>query len=250
MKAIASDVTFAPRMHRIRRISLFTLALASVVACVHVSGAAASPQKCVIQLRVNVFGATSPESNWALQGALNAGQLATVRAVARGCRVHHIRGRWISGASGTIGPRQCGGVTTCTWYRRTNGQRAAAFQAFATSSGTGPRSNVVRVAWAGGCTRVGTWKNDIPALGLTTSWTIDDGGAARETGGGAATGNAVLAGRVLRIVWVAADQVTTGVYEWTLGANCQTGSGTLTFTGPASRVGVSHPTTVERQPTG
>ena len=128
--------------------------------------------------------------------------------------------------------------------------RAAAFQAFATTSGTGPRSNVARVAWAGSCTAVGTWANNIPDLGLTTTWTIDDAGVAREAGGGDATGNAVLSGRILRIVWTGSDQVTTGVYEWTLGANCQKGAGTLRFTAPASRVGVSHTTTVDKGPAG
>ena len=237
-------------MLRIRQIFLLALALSATGAFLLPSSAAASSQKCVIKLRVNVFGTTSPESNWAIQGALNAGQLATVRAIARGCRIDHIRGRWISGGSGAIAPRQCGGATTCTWRVRSNRQRAAAFQAFATSSGTGARSNVGRVAWAGSCTRVGTWKNVIPGLGLTTSWTIDDAGVAREAGGGAATGTATLTGGVLRIVWVGADQVTAGVYEWTLGANCQRGSGTLRFTAPASRVNESHTTTVEKGPAG
>ena len=237
-------------MDRIRRISLVAFALAAASASLLTGGAAASSQKCVIQLRVNVYGTTSPESNWAIQGALNAGQLVTVRAVARGCRINHIRARWISGSTAAIAPRQCGGATTCIWRVRSNRQRAAAFQAFAESSGTGARSNVGRVAWAGRCTRVGTWSNDIPGLGLTTSWTIDDAGVAREAGGGAATGTATLTGGVLRIVWVGADQVTAGVYEWTLGANCQRGSGTLRFTAPASRVNESHTTTVDKGPAG
>jgi hypothetical protein len=236
-------------MRRIRRISLLTLVLASAIATVLAGGAAASPQKCVIQLRVNVFG-TSPGANWALQGGLNAGQLATLRAVARGCTIDHIRGRWISGRTGALTPKQCGGGITCVWKVPANRQSAAAFQAFATSSGSAARSNVVRVAWAGSCTRIGTWVNDIPGLGLTTTWTIETGGVAREAGGGAATGIATLTGHVLRITWTGADQVTTGVYEWTLGPNCQKGSGTLRITAPASRVGESHRTTVDRQPAG
>jgi hypothetical protein len=227
-------------MSSIRRISLAALALASVTACLLAGGAAASPQKCVIQLRVNVF-ATSPGGNWALDGALNAGSVAHLRAVARGCTVDHIRGRWISGPPGAIAPRGCGGVATCVWKVHGNRQSAAAFQAFATSSGTGARSNVVRVAWAGSCTRVGTWENRTEGIGVAeTDWTVEAGGVAREGGGGNATGMATLNGHVLRIVWVASDQVTTGIYEWTLGPNCKTGQGTLRFTGPPSRVGESH----------
>ena len=105
----------------------------------------------------------------------------------------------------------------------------------------------MRVAWAGECTRVGTWRNVIAgSLNLTTTWTIEAGGVAREAGGGAATGMATLTGRVLRIAWTGADQVTTGVYEWTLGANCQSGQGTLRFTAPADRAGQSEPTTVTK----
>ena len=225
-------------MQSIRRLSLAALALASVTACLLAGGAAASPQKCVIQLRVNVF-ATSPGGNWALDGALNAGSFAHLRAVAHGCTVDHIRGRWFSGPTSAITPKDCGGVPTCVWKVRGNRQGGAAFQAFATPSGSPPKSNVVRVAWAGSCTRIGSWGNDTPGIG-TTTWTVEAGGAAQEQGGGAATGMATLNGHVLRIVWVASDQVTTGVYEWTLGPTCKTGQGTLRFTGPPSRVGESH----------
>lgn len=50
----------------------------------------------------------------------------------------------------------------------------------------------------------------------------------------------------LRIAFVASDQVTTGVYSWTLSANCLTGQGTLEFTGPPSRSGESHVSKVRR----
>jgi len=229
-------------MLRLRPIFLVTLALASTLACVFAGGVAASPQKCVIQLRVNVFG-TSPGSNWALQGALNAGQQATLRAVARGCGIAQIRGRWISGASSAIPARQCGGSSTCVLHVRSGRQSAAAFQAFAT--GASARSNVVRVAWAGSCTAVGTWDQKTDNIGRTT-WAIKAGGAAQESGIGNATGTATFSSHVLRITFVADDQVTTGVYAWTLSPNCSTGSGTLTFTGPASRVGESHPSIVKR----
>ena len=204
-------------MHRIRRIFLVTLALAAVSASLIAGGAAASPQKCVIKLHVNVFGVKSPESNWALQGGLNAGSYATLRAVASGCRVGHIRGRWISGTTAAITPHQCGGgPAPCVWRVRSNRQRAAAFQAFPTSAGSAKGSNVVRVAWAGGCVVRGDWVNRPEGIGVPqTTWTIMAGGAAQESGGGNATGVATFTGHVLRIVWVASDQVTAGVYEWT-----------------------------------
>jgi hypothetical protein len=227
-------------MHRLRRISLLALGLATTSACLITGGAAAAPQKCVLELRVNVF-ATSPGGNWALQGALNAGSLAHLRAKASGgCTVDHIRGRWISGPTTAIAPKQCGGPPPCVWKVRGNRQSAAAFQAFSGPSGSSTKSNVVRVAWAGSCTRIGGWLNETEGIGVPqTTWTVEAGGAAREVGGGTATGMAVLNGHVLRIVWVASDQVTAGVYEWTLGPNCTKGQGSLRFTGPPARVGPS-----------
>ncbi|HKP18086.1 MAG TPA: hypothetical protein VJT84_06375 [Gaiellaceae bacterium] len=114
---------------------------------------AASPHqtRCVVQLRVNVFGTTSPQSNWALQGGLNAGKQATLRATARGCAsLHHISGRWVAGGSGTIPRTACSG-TTCFLRVRSQNQSAADFQAYASplSGGALVRSNIVRVAWAG-----------------------------------------------------------------------------------------------------
>jgi hypothetical protein len=235
-------------MQRIRRISLLALALASALACVLANGAAASPQKCVIELRVNVFG-SSPGANWALQGALNAGQQATVRAKATGCKIDHIRGRWISGAGSAIPTTQCGGRPTCVLRVRSGRQSAAAFQAYATPSNSPPRSNIVRIAWAGSCTAVGTWAHQTEGIGGTT-WAIEAGGAAKETGIGNATGTATFTGHVLRITFVASDKVTTGVYAWTLAPNCRTGSGTLTFTGPPTRVGETHVSKVERAGAG
>ena len=166
-----------------------------------------------------------------------------MRARARGgCTVDHIRGRWTDGPTSAITPKQCGGVPTCVWKVRGNRQGAAAFQAFSTPSGSPPKSNVVRVAWAGACTRIGTWRNDVAGtLKLTTTWTIEAGGAAQEAGGGAVSGTATLEGHVLKIVWVSPDQVTTGTYEWTLGPNCRSGQGTLTITAPADRAGQTIP---------
>ena len=234
-------------MRRIQRISLCAFALALASACLITGGAAASPQACVIKLRVNVF-ATSPGGNWALQGALNAGSLAHVRARATGdCTVHHVRGRWLSGPTGAITPKLCGRVKECVWKVRGNRQSAAAFQAFSGPSGSPPKSNVVRVAWAGACTRIGTWRNEVAGgLNLQTIWTIAAGGAAQEQGGGSVSGTATLNGHVLTIVWASPDQVTQGVYEWTLGPNCQSGQGTLRITAPADRVGESHPTKVTK----
>ncbi|MBA2462370.1 MAG: hypothetical protein H0V45_11490 [Actinobacteria bacterium] len=72
------------------------------------------------------------------------------------------------------------------------------------------------------------------------------GGEAQESGLGNATGAATLSGRTLRITFTAADKVTTGVYSWTLGADCRSGSGTLRFTGPALRVGETHTSSVTK----
>ena len=233
-------------MHRIRRVSLLALALAVTSACLITGGAAAAPQACVIKLRVNVF-ATSPGGNWALQGALNAGSLAHLRAVATGgCTVHHIRGRWTDGPTSVIAPKVCpGGPAPCVWKVRGNRQGAAAFTAFSGPTNASTKSNTVRVAWAGSCTRIGSWVNDTPGV-ATTTWDVVAGGAAQESGGGAAHGTATLDGHVLRIVWVASDQVTTGSYEWTLGPNCKTGQGTLRFTGPPDRAGTSFKSFVKK----
>lgn len=122
------------------------------------SGASARPTRCTIQLRVNVFGASSPQSHWALQGGLNAGKLATLRAVSHGCNLHHITGRWVSGGEGAFpGSRRACAGTVCVWYVRAPFMSAADFQAFGPAAGgVAPRSNIVRVAWAGSAV-VGRW---------------------------------------------------------------------------------------------
>lgn len=95
------------------------------------------------------------------------------------------------------------------------------------------------------CTAVGTWVHVTTDIGSTT-WTIDTGGQAKETGIGNATGTAALSGQVLTITFVASDTVTTGVYSWTLGQDCRSGAGTLSFTGPPSRAGETHASTVTK----
>jgi hypothetical protein len=233
-------------MRGVRRVGIVTLGLALALAGALAGGTAASPKRCVVQLSVNVFG-TSPGSNWEAQGALNAGQQATLRAVARGCPsgVEHISGRWVSGASGAIPVTQCSNATTCFLRVRSGIQSAADFQAFARSGSSFVRSNIVRVAWAGSCTAVGTWVQTTDGIGPTT-WTVVRGGQAHETGVGNATGKASLSGHVLKITFVASDKVTTGVYTWTLKPNCRSGTGTLRFTGPATRAGETHASTVRK----
>jgi len=108
---------------------------------------------CSVQLRVNVFGSSAPGSGWSLQGGLNAGKTATLRATARACPrgVDHIHGVWVSGQAGQSawGDRSCTG-TVCSWPVRSTTMSAADFQAYArTASGTKVRSNIVRVGWAG-----------------------------------------------------------------------------------------------------
>ena len=100
------------------------------------SAASARPTRCTIQLRVNVFGASSPQSHWALQGGLNTGKLATLRAVSHGCNLHHITGRWVSGGEGAFpgSRRPCAG-TVCIWYVRSPFMSAADFQAFGPAAG-------------------------------------------------------------------------------------------------------------------
>lgn len=232
-------------------IGLLTLALASAFGGALAEAAAASSrqQQCAVELRVNVFGPSSPESNWALRGGLNAGKLATLRARARGCNggVAEIRGRWVSGGAGAIPTTQCGSAI-CFVRARSGRQSAADFQALARAPGGATvRSNIVRVAWAGSSTAAGTWEQTTPGIGLTTFWTIMPGGRAQEAGGGSAAGMATRAGRVLRITFVAADGVTRGVYEWNLTPGGGSGTGTLRFTGPASRVGETHTSTVRRR---
>jgi len=129
---------------------------------------------CSVLLRVDVFGGGR---SWALQGGLNAGKSATLRAVARGCDgLDHITGRWVSGGSGIIPgtPRPCPGVI-CELRVRSNTMSAADFQAFARIVGGGiAHSNIVRVAWGGsGVTGTWTWRFAPPGSPLATHGTVD-----------------------------------------------------------------------------
>jgi hypothetical protein len=128
-------------------------------------------------------------------------------------------------------------------------QRAIDFQAIGGNGGATARSNIVRVAWAGSCTAAGTWVHQTDGIG-STKWTIEAGGQATEEGLGNANGVAVLTGHVLQITFLASDQVTAGVYRWTLTPNCREGTGTLTFTAPPARAGQTHRSTVEKRPGG
>ena len=96
-----------------------------------------------------------------------------------------------------------------------------------------------------GCAAAGTWVHQTTDIGSTT-WTIASGGIAQETGIGNATGQAALSGRSLTITFVASDRVTTGVYTWNLAEGCRSGTGSLQFTGPPTRAGATHTSTVTR----
>ena len=96
-----------------------------------------------------------------------------------------------------------------------------------------------------GCAAAGTWVHQTTDIGSTT-WTVTSGGIAQESGIGNATGQASLSGRSLTITFVASDRVTTGVYTWNLAEGCRSGSGSLQFTGPPTRAGATHTSTVTR----
>lgn len=226
-----------------RGLGLLVALVGALAAAGVFAGGAPAQGGCAVQLRVNVFGSSPPGPSWAKHGGLNAGAQATLRAVARGCGVDHISRRWVTGGPGGISKRPCSGATTCIWNQSAPRQSAADYQAFATSGGV--RSNIVRVAWAGACTAVGTWTHRTAIIGSTT-WTVMRGGHAQETGIGSASGMATLAGHTLTIVFVASDGVTKGVYTWTLRPNCASGQGTLRFTGPPSRAGETHASTVTK----
>ncbi|MGD9570732.1 MAG: hypothetical protein AB7V62_02450 [Thermoleophilia bacterium] len=120
---------------------------------------------------------------------------------------------------------------------------AAAVVALPAGMAAGATGSATQVA--PGCTAVGTWVHVTADIGSTT-WTVDAGGQATETGIGFATGTATLSGQELTITFVANDRVTTGAYRWTLAQDCASGTGSLTMTGPPSRNGETHVSTVTR----
>lgn len=77
------------------------------------------------------------------------------------------------------------------------------------------------------CTLAGRWSNRVEGLGPST-WTISADGKAVESGLGDVTGTAMLSGNKLTIRWEKDEYA--GVYEWSLGTDCTSGTGTLTWT--------------------
>ena len=128
---------------------------------------------CTIQLRVDVFG--GPVS-WARAAGLTTGHAATLRAVAHGCAgLDHMTGRYVGRPSAAPLSHACGGAV-CTWRVQSAGMQAVDFQAFGNSpAGSRVRSNVVRVAWAGGDSVAGawTWRFAQPGQPLATHGTVD-----------------------------------------------------------------------------
>ena len=227
---------YDPGMRTVKAL-LFTAVLVSITPIASVIGTTApvaAAQQCRIELRVNVFGGGSSIESWSAAGGLNTGSSATLRAISRGCFVDGIGGRWVAGRSGAV-PTQTCATRFCLFTIASDRQSAADFQAFSNSGGRLVRSNVVRVAWAGGvCSAEGGW-SERSTFG-EAAWAIDGTGVAIQTGLGNATGMATFAGHLLRITWVTANG-TAGIHEVTLSPNCQSGNGHITITAPAARSG-------------
>ncbi len=98
---------------------------------------------------------------------------------------------------------------------------------------------------ASSCTATGNWVHQTEGIG-STSWAIGSDNIANEAGMGSATGQSTLAGQTLTITFVASDKVTTGTYTWNLTPDCRSGTGTLRFTGPPSRSGETHNSSVSK----
>jgi hypothetical protein len=77
------------------------------------------------------------------------------------------------------------------------------------------------------CSLAGSWSQSTPGIGSST-WDVKADGTATEDRLGMATGKATLSGSVLRITWETGSW--EGVYEWKLKPNCESESGSVTFT--------------------
>ena len=148
------------------------------------------------------------------------------------------------GANG--GATNCSGEFTQSFRNAASAFKSATadcLQPSITVAPTSPRT--APPTTVGDCPVTATWVHTTVDIGSTT-WTVTSGGIANETGIGNATGTAALAGHTLTITFVASDKGTTGVYSWTLAPDCRSGQGTLRFTGPPSRVGETHNSTIVR----
>src|ERR1700730_3726762 len=118
-------------------LGLFVALVGALGAAGVLAGGAPAQGACVVQLRVNVFGSAPPGPRWALQGGLNAGKTATLRATESGCPLglDHMFGSWESGGVGPLGVHPCAGPV-CSWPVVGLTMSAAHFQAYArTASG-------------------------------------------------------------------------------------------------------------------
>jgi hypothetical protein len=131
--------------------ALLLVLLLGAVLALQTGGASAISHRCAVELRVDVFGVTSPGSHWGLNGGLNAGKHAILRARQKGCaRLDHITGRWRSGGLNRPNPFTWCARRVCFLNVTSPSSAAADFQAYArTGSGGLVGSNMVRVAWAG-----------------------------------------------------------------------------------------------------
>lgn len=77
------------------------------------------------------------------------------------------------------------------------------------------------------CSIEGSWTQYATGLGRST-WHVTSDGKAIESGLGASTGTASMTKNVMRIEW-SNPNGWSGYYEWTMDAECRTGSGTLVF---------------------
>ncbi|MBY0396179.1 MAG: hypothetical protein K2X91_06875, partial [Thermoleophilia bacterium] len=76
-----------------RLLLMLCVAIAFLMTGASTGAAATQAGRCTVQLRVDIFGG---RTTWALQAGTTVGQLAVLRAVARGCsRVERIVGRWV-----------------------------------------------------------------------------------------------------------------------------------------------------------
>ena len=218
--------------------------LACVVAALAVTGllgtGAASPSGavCRVDLRVNVFGASSPQSSWALQGGLTAGRVATLRAVAHGCAIDHITGRFRQGGEGFFPgtPVACSGAR-CTFNARWQSAAAVDFQAYANNPGGGRRitSNIVHVAWAAAAVIAGSWTWEFAPVGqpLGAGGTVTFKDDHTMTWSGGDSGTWSQSGNQITLVWTSKHPVSHDFM--TLSADGRTMTGTNDAT-PQSNV--------------
>lgn len=210
-----------------RLLLMLCVAIAFLMTGASTGAAATQAGRCTVQLRVDIFGG---RTTWALQAGTTVGQLAVLRAVARGCsRVERIVGRWVGRPSAAPLQRPCTG-STCFLRVRVRRMAAIDFQAVAlTGAGRRVRSNVVRVAWAG--RRLPTWTGTWTRNEVAGTLTLNQSGA-NVTGSYDWSGGGTLSGTTTTngvFTGTFSDSVGTGSFRIVLASDG--GSYTGTYTG-------------------